>query len=247
MKCKRLLSFLLPTAVLLSGCQQVLAADHLSENSLMLSRDVKSYHQTVSLQTEIESTISEKEVFYSITEATLFPEESFAYGSRITKDKDITPSKLNLYGSKKEGAFLQKDNGEWIPSATVEPIFTSLEIYPYQTFVELSEIFAEKGSWIESGEEFKIDYSGVDIDINQKVATLLGELPISKTHYHVSISLNKNSHRLTSLSYQTEVEYEQKKVTQELEISFSNYNLITEQSSSQKLQSFIQGHPQLSE
>lgn len=245
MKCKRLLSLLLPTAILLSGCQQVLATNHTSENILRVSRDVDSYHQTVTLKTEVKTTketgVSEINELYSITEATLYPTDSIAYGTRIIKNNNSAPFILNMYGTN-EIAFTQKNNEEWISSVTVDPIFTSIEIYPYETFVELSEIFAEKGTWIESDNEFLIDYSGVDPEINQKVSSLLKELPVSHTSYDVSISLNRSDHRLLTFSYTTEVKQGQQTTTQEINSVFSNYNAVNKQDILKKLQTFIESN-----
>ena len=244
MKCKRLLSLLLPTAVLLSGCQQVLATDLPHEDSIVISQDIESYHQTVILQTETEDE-DKVENLYSITEATLLPKDSLAYGSRIDKDDGITPTKQNICGSSK-GAFIQKDNNEWIPAATLDPLISSLEIYPYKTFVELSKIFAEKGTYIESEEEYKIVYSGIDTEMNQQVSDLLEQFPISNTHYDVSISLDKNDFRLSSFSLLKKVQAAngQKSVTQKLTSIFTKYNVLTKENASQKLQNFVDSHPQ---
>lgn len=211
----------------------------------MISRDVDSYHQTVTLKTEVQTTketgISETEESYSITEATLYPTNSIAYGTHIIKNKDRTPVILNMYASK-EIAFSQKNNKEWVSSATVEPVFTSIEIYPYETFIELSEIFAEKGTWIESDSDFLIDYSGVDSEINHRVSSLLEEFPVSHTYYDVSITLNRSDHRLVSFSYKTEVKQGQQTTIQEINSVFSNYNLVHKQNYLKKLQAFIESH-----
>lgn len=230
MKCKRLLSLLLPTVVTLSACQQVMAMDHLPEEAVTIAQDVDSYHQVITIRNETETKNEtgaiQKEELYSITEATLFPEESLAYGSRITKKTGIDPTKIRIYGSK-EGAFQQKDNGEWEASATAEPLLASLEVLPYDSFIQLTKIFAQKGTITESNGIYTITYTGSDMEINQKISSLLQQFPSSHTVYQVTITVNKEDHHLLSFSLLTDERQAngQREVTHEINSLFSKYNL----------------------
>ncbi|MDE1548590.1 DUF6612 family protein [Jeotgalibaca caeni] len=225
MKCKRLLTLVLPTAVILSACQRVLATDFQPSSTVALSNDVENYHQIVTVKAETTLDQNETAVSYTATEATLFLDETIGYGSRITKGTDISSHKVNMYSSPSR-AYQQTNQEDWQPVATTSPLFSSLEVYPYETFLEMAEIFIQNGTVAESEEEFLITYSGKDEALNREIAAALEKMPAANTSYEVSLSVDKESQHLTSFSLITETEQADgnRIVTQELTSSFSKYN-----------------------
>lgn len=224
LKCKRLLSLVLPTAVILSACQRVSATEIYPADALEIVNDVESYHQIVTLKNE---TITEQtETYsYSATEATIFPEDALAYGSRIVKGTNIQPKKTSMYSSQ-EGAYQKDDQSAWQPQGTTEPVFASLTVYPYHTFVQLAEIFTEKGTVTELEEKFEVTFSGIDAAVSQEVGLLLGKFPIAHTSYDVEIIVDKETKRMDSISVSMEVEQADgnRTTTEEITSYFSKYN-----------------------
>lgn len=230
MNYKRICSFVLPTVVILSACQQVSASDHLSTDSLTVSSNIENYHQIISLKNETESVnetgIPETNYTYSVTEATLFPEDTIGYGSRIEKGSALTPSKTSIYGSE-EAAYQQVNSGEWFPSATVGPLYSTIEVYPYETFVKIATLFEQKGTVTETKDAYVISYYGIDEEIQRDVSEILQQFPSTGTTYDVVITLTKDNHYIQDVSFVTEVTNNEKNqtVTQEIKAAFSKHNV----------------------
>lgn len=221
---KRLLSLVLPTAVILSACQRVSATELLPENTFQIVNDVENYHQVVTIKNET-NTNEEESFTYSATEATLFPADALAYGSSISKGTNIPSVKTNVY-SNKDGAYQKTNQSDWLPAATTGPLYASLEIYPYQTFIKIAEAFTEKGIVTEGNSDYTVTYSGIDSALNQEVSALLGKHPNAQTHYDVTVTVDKETNRLESLSLKTEVTHGDgdKVVMTEMTSHFSKYN-----------------------
>lgn len=221
------LSLLLPTAaLLLSGCQQVLASDDSNGERLTIRQEVTDYQQVISLKQSTRSqNTSVIPTSHTITEATLFPQVGEGYGTRIIKKAQATPTKWNIYASKK-GAFQQKNNGEWVSSATTDPLFATLEVYSYDTFAELAKLFLEEGQVTETRDEYLIAYTGSDNGLNQNIAALLNQFPTEGTSFDAAITVDKKDRHVTSfhLAIQKEQPGQEDISQQEIEAAFHKFN-----------------------
>jgi hypothetical protein len=226
---KRLCSFVFPTAVILSACQQVSASDHLPTDPLTISNNIENYHQIIAVTNQTDTInqigVAETKLNYAVTESTVFPDEAIAYGSRITKGSSSIPSKKRIYDNA-QVAYQQVDNGEWEAAATVGAFFTSIEVIPYDRFVEMTQLFEEKGTISVDDNSYTISYSGVDADIQTELANILQQFPLSDTHYSANVVVDKADKRITDFHLVVEVtnQSSQQKTTQDIKASFSKYN-----------------------
>lgn len=203
MKRSRKSLFLLPVATLiLSGCQQVMASDHSTGEGVAIHQEVENYQQVISLTQSLESNeateTSPAPISYTITEATLFPRAGEGHGTRIIKKNEAEPVKWDLYASQ-EGAYQQKNNGDWSHSATADPLFATLEVFTYDTFAELAELFLERGELTENRHEYTITYEGSNPDLDTRIASLLNQFSGAGTSYEATITVSKKDNRVTSL------------------------------------------------
>lgn len=226
--CKSL--FLLPvTALLLSGCQQVMASDHSTGEELVIHQEVENYQQVISLsqrmETEEAAETSTPPVSYTVTEATLFPKTGEGHGTRIIKKNETDPIKWDLYASQ-NAAYQQKNNGEWSRSATSDPTFATLEVFSYDTFTELAELFLAKGELSENRYEYIISYEGSDPELNTRIASLLNQFTGTDTAYEATITVDKEDRRVTSIDLCMKSQQPNNGETycQEIEAAFHKFN-----------------------
>lgn len=226
MNIKRLLFVILPSAVILSACQRAFATDIQSETTLTAAENIENYHQVITIETE---TLTEENVIkstYAITEATIFPDEALAYGQRITKGGNRDAYKTSIYASN-EGAFQKENSQEWAASATPDPLFSSISVYPYETFTALVTLFESRGTVIASDDTYTVTYSGYDETLNRELSALIQQFPISGTKYDVTITLDKETDFITAIQLQSETGATAGKraTTQSLTAQFSKYNI----------------------
>lgn len=223
---RRFLFVIVPAAVTLSACQRALATDIQSETALTASQDFENYHQVISVETETLTKENTIESTYAITEATIFPEENLAYGQRVNKGTNLEAYKTSIYASD-EGAYQKKNNDTWVASATPDPLFSSISVYPYETFVNLVTLFESKGTVAETDKEYIITYSGYDEALNRELSDLVQQFPVTGTKYDVTITLDKKTDYITSVQMQSETASTTGKSTtnQNLSAHFSKYNL----------------------
>lgn len=226
MNIKRFLFIILPTAVILSACQRAFATDIQSETTFAAAKTIENYHQVITIETQTLSDSDTIDETYAITEATIFPDESLAYGQRINKGSGIEAYKTSIYASH-DGSFEKKNSEDWVPSATPDPLFSSISVYPYETFTQLVALFESRGTVVASDHEYIITYSGYDEDLNRELSALIQQMPISGTKYDVTITLDSETDFITSIQLQSETAAAKGKLptVQKLTAQFSKYNL----------------------
>ncbi|WP_373711292.1 DUF6612 family protein [Jeotgalibaca porci] len=228
MNIKRLLFVILPSAVILSACQRAFATDIQSEVTLTAAENIENYHQVITIETETLTEENTTESTYAITEATIFPDEALAYGQRITKGGSRDAYKTSIYASN-DGAFQKENSEEWIASATPDPLFSSISVYPYETFTALVALFESKGTVVSSDDTYTVTYSGYDETLNRELSALVQQFPISGTKYDVTITLDKETDFITVIQLQSHTGSTAGKraITQNLTAQFSKYNINT--------------------
>lgn len=224
MNYKRLLAFVIPSVVTLSACQSVLATE-LVPNNLTTAENIENYHQYISIETETKQNSDTIENTYTVTEATIFPNESLAYGSRINKNSGSEAFKTSIYTAI-DGAYQKKNNEEWFLAATPEPLFSTIVVYPYESFLKLTELFESKGNVLEEKEDYIIHYNGYDEELNRELAAIMKQFPNASTSYDVEIILDKTTKQIETITLisETREDDNNRVVTQHLTALFSKYN-----------------------
>lgn len=218
MKSKRFLALVLPVTILLSACQNVFATDSEPNVALTVSNDVENYHQIVTVKNETNSNEQVKTT-YSATEAVLFPDQAIAYGSRIFKGTDMVSFKTSIFSSP-DAAYEKTNQADWQAATTTGPLFSTLEVYPYASFLAMSEVFMEKGNLTTFEDHFEILYEGADSEVNRAISETLNKFPLANTVFDAKISVDKDSQRITSFSLTIKTDRQ----TQVINGHFSKYN-----------------------
>lgn len=231
MNYKRLLAFVIPSVITLSACQSVLATELSPNNTLAFAENIENYHQYISVETETKQNSNIIENTYTVTEATVFPEESLAYGSRINKDSGFNAFKTSIYAAS-DGAYQKKNNEEWSLAATPEPLFSTIVVYPYESFLKLTELFESEGSVLENKEDYVIYYSGYDEELNRELAEVMKQFPIAGTNYEAEIVLDKATKQIETIHLVSETKEDDSNrvVKQQFTALFSKYNYNTPRS-----------------
>lgn len=199
--------------------------DTQSGTTLAASQNIENYHQVITIETETLTETNTIDNTYAITEATVFPAEGLAYGQRINKGTNLEAYKTTIYASD-AGAFQKKDDAEWVASATPDPLFASIAVYPYETFAALATLFESKGSVVETNTEYVITYSGYDEALNRELADLVQQFPMTGTTYEATITLDKETEFITAIELHSETASGKGKraIHQRLSAQFSRYN-----------------------
>jgi len=102
----------------------------------------------------------------------------------------------------------------------------SLQVYPLETFIELSGIIEEYGTLELDGDEYLLSFSGSDDTMNKEINYLFQTLPSEQTDYEIAIRLDAETFYLKAFSYLSTVTQTDQKtiVTTELTGEFDLYN-----------------------
>ena len=219
---------LLPLS-LLSACGTALPGEEVMQNLINRSADLESYHQFVSFTTtttkeDLNGATAVNEQ-YTTADATLFPEEKTGYGKRIDKNSDYPATKSEFYVTPEVG-YVRTDDADWTAYATPDVPLASLQVYPLETFIELSQIIEAYGTLELSGDEYLLSFSGSDDALNKELNYLFQTLPTEDTDYEIAIRLDAESFYLTEFYYHsTAIHPDQKTtVTTELTGEFDLYD-----------------------
>ena len=214
---------------LLSACGSALPGEEVLQNLINRSADLESYHQFVTFRTTTTkedlngaTTMNEQ---YTTADATLFPEEKTGYGKRIDKNSAYPATKSEFYVTPEVG-YVRTDDADWTAYATPDVPLASLQVYPLETFIELSQIVEEYGTLELRGDEYLLSFSGSDDALNKELNYLFQTLPTEKTDYEITIHLDAESFYLTDFRYRsTAIHPDQKTtVTTELTGEFDLYD-----------------------
>lgn len=218
LKSKRFLLLVLPVTILLSACQSVFAIDSEPNVAVTVSNDVENYHQIVTVKNETNLN-DELKTTYSATEAVLFPDQAIAYGSRIFKGTDMASFKTSMFSSP-DAAYEKTNQEDWQAATTTGPLFSNLEVYPYASFIDMSDVFIEKGELTSLDNHYAINYFGSDPEVNRAISEILNKFPVANTVYEASISIDKETQLMTSFSLIIKTDRQ----TQEIKSHFSKHN-----------------------
>jgi hypothetical protein len=214
---------------LLSACGTALPGEEVMQNLINRSADLDSYHQFVALTTttakeDLNGATAVNEQ-YTTADATLFPEEKSGYGKRIDKNSNYPATKSEFYVTPEVG-YIRTDDADWTSYATPDVPLASLQIYPLETFIELSQIIEEYGTLELDGDEYLLNFSGNDDAMNKEINYLFQTLPSEQTDYEIAIRLDAETFYLTTFSYHSTVMHADQKtiVTTELRGKFNLYN-----------------------
>ncbi|MGA9519141.1 MAG: DUF6612 family protein [Trichococcus sp.] len=222
-------ALLLLPLFLLSACGTALPGEEVMQNLINRSADLESYHQFVSFTTTTTkedlngaTTVNEQ---YTTADATLFPEEKTGYGKRIDKNSDYPATKSEFYVTPEVG-YIRTDDTDWTAYATPDVPLASLQVYPLETFIELSQIIEAYGTLELKGDEYLLSFSGSDDALNKEINYLFQTLPTEQTNYEIAIHLDAESFYLTEFHYRsTAIHSDQKTtVTTELTGEFDLYD-----------------------
>lgn len=226
---KIILSALLLPLFLLSACATALPGEEVLQNLVNRSADLESYHQFVALTTTTAkedlngaTTVNEQ---YTTADATLFPEEKTGYGKRIDKNSTYPATKSEYYVTPEVG-YVRTDDADWTAYATPDVPLASLQVYPLETFIELSQIIEAYGTLELDGDEYLLSFSGSDDALNKELNYLFQTLPTEQTDYEIAIHLDAESFYLTDFHYCSTVTHADQKsiVTTELTGEFDLYD-----------------------
>lgn len=205
---KLILSALLLPLSLLSACATALPGEEVLQNLINRSADLESYHQYVALTTTTtkedlngKTTVNEQ---YTTADATLFPEEKTGYGKRIDKNSGYPATKSEFYVTPEVG-YTRNADADWTAYATPDVPLANLQVYPLETFIELSQIIEEYGTLELEGDEYLLRFSGSDDALNKELNYLFQTLPTEETDYEITIHLDAESFYLTAVSYRSTV------------------------------------------
>lgn len=229
MKKNLLAALLILPLLLLSACRTALPGEEVMQNLVNRSADLESYHQFVSLTTTTTkedltgaTVVSEQ---YATSDATLFPEEKTGYGKRIDKDSAYPATKTEYYVTPEVG-YVQIDSADWTAYATPDVPLASLQVYPLETFIELTQIIEAYGTLELKGNEYLLSFSGSDDALNKEINYLFQTFPSEQTDYDIEIRLDAETFYLIAVAYSSTVtQADQKSVsTTELTGEFDLYN-----------------------
>ena len=157
---------------LLSACGSALPGEEVLQNLINRSADLESYHQFVAFRTTTTkedlngaTTVNEQ---YTTADATLFPEEKTGYGKRIDKNNPYPATKSEFYVTPEVG-YVRTDDADWTAYATPDVPLASLQVYPLETFIELSQIIETYGTLERKGDEYVLHFSGSDDALNKPI------------------------------------------------------------------------------
>nr|WP_319215677.1 hypothetical protein [uncultured Trichococcus sp.] len=226
---KTILSALLFPLFLLSACATPLPGEEVLQNLVNRSADLESYHQFVAFSTTTTkedlngvTTVNEQ---YTTADATLFPEEKTGYGKRIDKNSNYPATKSEFYVTPEVG-YVRTDDADWTAYATPDVPLASLQVYPLEKFIELSQIIEAYGTLELEGDTYLLSFSGSDDALNKEINYLFQTLPTELTDYKIVIHLDAESFYLTDFHYRsTAIHPDQKTtVTTELTGEFDLYD-----------------------
>ncbi|PTQ84001.1 hypothetical protein C8U37_11186 [Trichococcus patagoniensis] len=226
---KIILSALLLPLFLLSACTTALPGEEVMQNLVNRSADLESYHQFVALTTTTTkedltgaTVVSEQ---YTTADATLFPKEKTGYGKRIDKDSNYPATKSEFYVTPEVG-YSRTDNADWTAYATPDVPLASLQVYPLETFIELTQIIEAYATLELEGDEYLLSFSGSDDALNKEINYLFQTFPSEQTDYDIQIHLDAKTFYLTAVSYRSTVTQADQKsvITTELTGAFDLYN-----------------------
>ncbi|CZR00767.1 DUF6612 family protein [Trichococcus collinsii] len=222
-------ALLLLPLLMLSACRSALPGEEVMQNLINRSADLDSYHQFVALTTttakeDLNGATAVNEQ-YTTSDATLFPEEKSGYGKRIDKNSNYPATKSDFYVTPEVG-YIRTDDTDWTAYATPDVPLATLQVYPLETFIELSQIIEEYGTLELDGDEYLLSFSGSDDALNKELNYLFQTLPTEQTDYEIAIHLDAESFYLTEFHYRsTAIHSDQKTtVTTELTGEFDLYN-----------------------
>lgn len=222
-------ALLLLPLLMLSACRSALPGEEVMQNLINRSADLDSYHQFVALTTttakeDLNGATAVNEQ-YTTSDATLFPEENSGYGKRIDKNSNYPATKSDFYVTPEVGN-IRTDDTDWTAYATPDVPLATLQVYPLETFIELSQIIEEYGTLELDGDEYLLNFSGSDDALNKELNYLFQTLPTEQTDYEIAIHLDAESFYLTEFHYRsTAIHPDQKTtVTTELTGEFDLYN-----------------------
>ena len=224
-----LFALLLLPFSLFSACAAALPGEEVLQNLTNRSADLESYHQFVVFRTtttkeDLNGATAVNEQ-YATADATLFPEEKIGYGKRIDKNSAYPTTKSEFYVTPEVG-YTRIDDADWTAYATPDVPLASLQIYPLETFIELSQIIEAYGTLELRGDEYLLSFSGSDDALNKEINYLFQTLPSEQTEYDIEIRLDAETFYLTAFSYlSTVTRTDQKTVaTTELTGEFDLYD-----------------------
>lgn len=229
MKKRLFAALLILPLLLLSGCRTALPGEEVMQNLVNRSADLESYHQFVTSKTTITkedlngvTTVKEQ---YTTADATLFPEDKIGYGKRIDKNSNYPTTKSEFYVTPEVG-YVRIDAADWTAYATPDVPLASLQVYPLETFIELSQIIETYGTLELEGNDYLLRFSGSDEDLNKEINYLFQTLPSENTDYAIEIRLDAETFYMTALSYRSTVTQADQKtsVLTELTGEFDLYN-----------------------
>ena len=219
---KIILSALLLPLFLLSACATALPGEEVLQNLINRSADLESYHQFVAFRTTTTkedlngvTTVNEQ---YTTADATLFPEEKTGYGKRIDKNSDYPATKSEFYVTPEVG-YVRTDDADWTAYATPDVPLASLQVYPLETFIELSQIIEEYGTLELKGDEYLLSFSGSDDALNKELNYLFQTLPTEQTDYEITIHLDAERFYLTDFHYRSTAIHPDQKTTVRTELT----------------------------
>lgn len=222
-------ALLLLPLFLLSACTTALPGEEVMQNLVNRSADLDSYHQFVAVKTTTTkedlngaTTVNEQ---YTTADATLFPEEKTGYGKRIDKNNPYSATKSEFYVTPEVG-YVRTDDADWTAYATPDVPLASLQVYPLETFIELSQIIETYGTLERKGDEYVLHFSGSDDALNKEINYLFQTFPAERTDYDIEIRLDAETFYLSDFSYRSIVtQADQKAVsTTELTGEFDLYD-----------------------
>lgn len=222
-------ALLLLPLFLLSACATALPGEEVMQNLINRSADLESYHQFVAFRTTTTkedlngiTTVNEQ---YTTADATLFPEEQTGYGKRIDKNSGYPATKSEFYVTPEVG-YIRTDDADWTAYATPDVPLASLQVYPLETFIELSQIIEEYGTLELEGDEYLLHFSGSDDALNKEINYLFQTLPSEQTDYEITIRLDAETFYLTAFSYLSTVTNADQKTIAKTELTgeFDLYN-----------------------
>lgn len=222
-------ALLLLPLFLLSACATALPGEEVLQNLINRSADLESYHQFVAFRTTTTkedlngiTTVNEQ---YTTADATLFPEEQTGYGKRIDKNSAYPAIKSEFYVTPEVG-YVRTDDADWTAYATPDVPLASLQVYPLETFIELSGIIEEYGTLELEGDEYLLRFSGSDDALNKEINYLFQTLPSEQTDYEITIRLDAETFYMTAFSYLSTVTHTDQKTTATTELTgeFDLYN-----------------------
>ncbi|MGB7473492.1 DUF6612 family protein [Trichococcus sp.] len=222
-------TLLLLPLFLLSACGTALPGEEVMQNLINRSADLDSYHQFVALTTttakeDLNGATAVNEQ-YTTADATLFPEEKSGYGKRIDKNSNYPATKSEFYVTPEVG-YIRTDDADWTSYATPDVPLASLQVYPLETFIELSQIIEEYGTLELDGDEYLLKFSGSDDAMNKEINYLFQTLPTEDTDYEIAIHLDAKSFYLTDFHYRSTAIHPDQKTTATTELTgeFDLYN-----------------------